>query len=577
MAKTRRTRSLKSCFKRLVLVEAVLYMIIVICCTFLGQRMYRTQVEEETQNLLRVSFANLENTLYTLDSIALNLVNDRTIQTSLLSLRSAPDGVVLLDDFYSEIISASLLGNSQVTISVLDEQGIEYSSGSITLRLTLDELETVRTLLEQRSSFSSPVWFLRPQTGALVYARTVYSFPYKKDSSPIGFVVIQANIGKSADRTVHDSLRNGKLLMAYRGEIVYEMGQGDLSPEMREKLLKQDGLQDKRYVCLRQDSRFSDVVFYGLEEYQALGKPVQAIFWWLIISLLGICGVSLVLSLRLVHRISGPIEKLSACMERADFEVSGGEEESAVETSGLTELDMLELKFREMLQNLRDLVRSNYLRQIKEKEYQLRALQSQINPHFLYNTLDSIHWLALDCEQQEISTMVQSLASLFRETTRQTEYLIPLREELRLLSCYTAIQKIRLEERFQLTVETPEECLELMIPKLSLQPILENSMQYGAESSTELCRVLVRAVRHPKSMVVYVADNGPGISPEQLALLRRRTLKSSSTGIGLVNIQDRIRMLCPPGSDLVIRSRLGYGTLVKLVLRDNEEDACITL
>lgn len=567
MAERTKRVSLKQCFKRLLWVELVLFGILAAGCVLLGQVVYRAQAREETENLFRVAFTNLENALDSLDRMALNLVNDREVQNALLALSGENSGVVLLDDLYYKLISSSMLGQGQ-SISVVDAKGKEYSSASTTLQLTDEEIARLRALLRKREAFSSPVWYCRPRTGELVYAREIYGFPYKADADPIGIVVIQADLKNTVAGTLQQELQNGDLAMLYQGHVVFQLEPEKTDPQALDTMLTGQGTADR--VELRQDSRFENVEFYGFQQYPWLGKPLQAMILAMLLSLAGICGVALTLTLRLVHRITVPLEKLSWRMEHVDLEDPA--QSGMPQLSGLSELDLLEERFDQMICRIQDLVRNNYIRRLKEKEYQLRALQSQINPHFLYNTLDSINWLAAGSGQPEISSMVQSLAVLFRETTRQQEHLIRLEQELELLNSYITIQKIRLEDRIQVRIDVPDRCLGYQIPKLSLQPIVENAIHYGAECSLQPCQILVRARLSQRGLIVYVADDGPGISLAQRKKLKDRTLVTGSTSIGLLNIQDRIRMLCGPGSDLKIRSRLGYGTLVKLILHQRRED-----
>ena len=567
MSRRTGTISLKQCFKRLLLVELALFALMAAGCVLLGQMVYRTQVREETENLFRVAFTNLENALDSLDRMALNLVNDRQVQSALLALSGEEPGVVLLDDLYYKLISSSMLGQGQ-SISVVDARGEEYSSASTTLQLSDGEIEHLRALLRQREQFSSPVWYCRQRTGELVYAREIHSTPYKADAEPIGIVVIQADLRSTVAGTLYEELQNGDLAMTYQGQVVFQLQPEQTDARTLSRMMAQQGGADR--VELRQNSRFEGVEFYGFQRYPWLGKPLQAIIVTMLLSLAGIFGIALTLTLRLVHRITVPLEKLSWRMEHVDPEdpAAAGQRQP----SGLDELDRLEERFDSMVDRIQDLVRNNYVRRLKEKEYQLRALQSQINPHFLYNTLDSINWLAAGSGQPEISRMVQALAVLFRETPRQQEHLIRLEQELELLNSYITIQKIRLEDRIQVRIEVPDRCLDCLIPKLSLQPIVENAIHYGAECSLEPCRILVRARLSERGLVVYVADDGPGISLAQRKKLKERTLVTGSTSIGLINIQDRIRMLCGPGSDLKIRSRLGYGTLVKLILHQRRDE-----
>lgn len=226
------------------------------------------------------------------------------------------------------------------------------------------------------------------------------------------------------------------------------------------------------------------------------------------------------------------------------------------------EIGVLQRDFTIMIQKIDTLIKDDYTKQILIKDAQLKALQAQINPHFLYNTLDSINWMAKLNQQRDISVMVESLGNLLRSAISGKEPIITLKEEVQLLKDYLTIQKMRFGDRLQFQLEIDQQWLSLKIPKLILQPIVENSINYGLENTLGICRITVKAVPDSDCLNITVIDNGPGIPDELLKKLAQGEVKPKGSGIGLQNIDHRIKLIFGEEFGLSVTSELGVGTKV---------------
>ncbi len=206
------------------------------------------------------------------------------------------------------------------------------------------------------------------------------------------------------------------------------------------------------------------------------------------------------------------------------------------------ELGILHTRFDQMVEEVNQLIRSNYLNEIKKKEAQLKALENQINPHFLYNTLESINWRAKYVGAKDISSMAESLGTMLRITLDQKSKQVPLRRELELVQCYMTIQKYRYEDRLEYEVSVPERLLDCFILKLTLQPLVENAIRYGLEENTEGCRIQILAESDDVFLYVYVKNNGSVFNDQLLLKLKSHQIKTHGFGIGLLNIQERMEL-----------------------------------
>lgn len=217
--------------------------------------------------------------------------------------------------------------------------------------------------------------------------------------------------------------------------------------------------------------------------------------------------------------------------------------------------------------------------EIFNKQTELTALQSQINPHFLYNTLDTIRGQAMCDDNIEVANMIETLASFFRYSISRKGNLVTLRDELNNINNYMRIQQYRFNNRFSLEIVVDEEDIQaydFYVPRLILQPIVENAIVHGLEEKTENARVIIE-VTVADDLIITVSDNGTGMSIKELDLLNSRIHSSQmyveevssqnhGTGIALPNINKRIRLLFGDKYGLNVYSSDGCGTDVEVIL-----------
>jgi two-component system sensor histidine kinase YesM len=201
-----------------------------------------------------------------------------------------------------------------------------------------------------------------------------------------------------------------------------------------------------------------------------------------------------------------------------------------------------------MLDNIQNLMNENIQREVLVKDSQLRALQNQINAHFIYNVLESIKMMAEMQEEYDISDAITSLGKLLRYSMRWTSKTVLVSEELEYIKDYMALINLRFDYEIYLSLNVPEEVMKQSIPKMSLQPIIENAIIHGVEELADDTTIYVKGIPEGESCTIEITDNGRGMNDEELEVLRKKisgeieTKGGSSNGIGLKNVQDRIHM-----------------------------------
>jgi two-component system sensor histidine kinase YesM len=198
--------------------------------------------------------------------------------------------------------------------------------------------------------------------------------------------------------------------------------------------------------------------------------------------------------------------------------------------------------YKNMLDEIKQLIDQLYISEQNKREAEIKALQAQINPHFLYNTLDSVNWLALKYNAVDISTMVTSLSDFFRYTLSKGKNIIPLSDEKKQIESYLAIQKIRFMDKLDYNINFPQELLDYLTVKLILQPIVENSIIHGIEKKRGKGIVDITAEKTGGKIEIRITDNGVGGNIEEMnSLLNYREGIVKSYGIR--NVNERIKQL----------------------------------
>lgn len=276
--------------------------------------------------------------------------------------------------------------------------------------------------------------------------------------------------------------------------------------------------------------------------------------------------LAVILTFRAVRSITGPVRGLCKLTEK----VSEGDFTARADEANIREIQVLADSFNNMTGEIGSLVDN-----IKEKEKNLhlmetRLLQEQINPHFLYNTLDAIVWLAEDNQKEDVISMVTYLSNFFRTTLAQGKDFVSVREEKSHIESYLRIQGFRYQDIMEYEIEMESGILEYKIPKLLLQPLVENALYHGVKKKRGKSRIFVWGYREGNHLVFKVNDNGKGMSKETLEALRnnieRRVDQKESDSFGLANVNQRIKYYYGDEYGLEIESEEDVGTEATICL-----------
>lgn len=272
------------------------------------------------------------------------------------------------------------------------------------------------------------------------------------------------------------------------------------------------------------------------------------------------CALALLLSRSIANRLSKVVDKMN---EQADNKFP-----ATLETdTSKDEIGQLILCYNAMLNRINELMDEQFEISEKLKVSEVRALQAQINPHFLYNMLDMINWLAQSGKQKEVSTAVQTLSKFYKLTLSKKNVTTTIREELSHVELYVKLQNMRFEDKIDFIIDVPDDILDNEIPKLVLQPIVENSILHGIfEKETKSGTIVIMAWTEADDIIFTISDDGVGIPPEKLLTILNGEGPSKGTGsnIGIYNTHLRLQLLYGPAYGMHYRDSYPNGTEVEI-------------
>ena len=328
-----------------------------------------------------------------------------------------------------------------------------------------------------------------------------------------------------------------------------------------------DGINKKMYSISRSEKTGWTVVdCVRVEELLRRSNEAQSIY---VLVAIGLMAVALFFSRFVAKSITLPIQRLCDSMERVqegDFSVSDIVVDSENEIGSLTK------SFNVMTQRIHELMAQNIREQEAKRKSELKALQSQINPHFLYNTLDSIIWMAEGKKNEEVVLMTASLARLLRQSISNEDELVSIGQEIEYARGYLTIQKMRYKDKLEFWIEVEPSILNIRLIKLVLQPVIENAIYHGLKYKESRGLLLVKGFMKNGNAVLQVIDDGVGMDQETLDhIYERHKVDYHSNGVGIYNVQKRLQLYYGNEYGIVYESKPGEGTTATITIPGQQE------
>lgn len=363
--------------------------------------------------------------------------------------------------------------------------------------------------------------------------------------------------------------RNGGIVYHPQQQLIYSGMKQELISEVmgakESSFLTEDG---RLYTISRSEQTGWIVVGVSLVS-ELMRRADEARKIYLLIAL-ALFMAALALAYLLSDEITKPVKSLEKSMKEVE---KGNFAPAVMEVREENEIGHLRRNFNMMTEEIRKLMEQRDQEQQTKRKSELKALQAQINPHFLYNTLDSIIWMAEWGKNQEVVLMTSSLAKLLRRSISNEQEAVTVAEEVEYTETYLTIQKMRYKDKLEYEILVDPEILQKSVIKLVLQPLVENAIYHGIKYKEGKGLIRIRGFRQNERMILQVQDDGKGMEPETLAhIFEKHTKDTRSNGVGLNNVNERIQLYYGDDYGISFRSSPGEGTEATITLPFGREE-----
>jgi len=571
--------------KKLILTYCILLILPLGISSYLTFHSYSASLQEnvgkyESEVVQQLTF-NLDTYLNELDKLTITAYQSKEILAFLETPRKPGEPLPLpvinaLDNYVTtyfltgrvDVRGVSLFGEKGASFSALAENPYDYTA-------QLSDYPDLAAKMKQQAGSTT---YYRTHTVQTNRGTTYQVFSIGRQiknlvtGKPIGYLFLDVDLTIIRSMAAQVSLGDGENIMIVdeSGKPVFQKRPGPIPREIATRYrgsgTARITLDGEEQLLAYFTSAKTGWTTFGMVPLDSLLQDIRVVRNSILLVGSFCVGLALLVSVFFAWQITRPIRKLRALMKQVEL----GDLDVFFPVRSSDEIGQLGRAFNLMVSRISQLGFRLYELEIREKDAQIAALQSQINPHFLYNTLGSIAMFAEVQGNQEVVQMTHNLSKLLRYSINVRKEPVTLREEVQHVREYIAIQQIRFEERIRFHLEIEEELYDCPMIQLILQPIVENAISNGIEQGSGSGTISLTGRRDGHLLVLTIADDGSGMTGEKLAELRNRMETGSrpdgASGHGLVNVHRRLLLHYGPGHGLEISSAAGRGTTVTIRL-----------
>ena len=522
---------------------------------------------------------NLEAVLLDMQSAAKQVAEDHTVQILMANLQDsekAEDSVILELDARLKQIAGMYAGLDGVYICLDDFTVAKSRYYAVrdehkALPMTMEQYEVIRNHEDIQWIVSDEGSLVADNMGNAVLS-AARLLPLSSTGQPCGIVVVevrQSYLKQIFDKKLGES--GTIFLMSARSNIA--LLPAAASDEIVSDAVNQIRRTDRKAATISLHDR---VIFYvplSLSEWTAIGVVMKQSLRGDSQEILTLFVITVLMTLLLTIFVSGsladyelrPIRRIQTYIK----DMENGEFGKPLPSMRSDEIGSLAENTQEMSEKIGELLETVKTEQKRMRTAEFKALQAQINPHFLYNSLDSINWLVRKGNTEKATEMISALTTFFRIGLSKGRDIITVREELEHVRSYLVIQKIRYENQFEYSFYVDPETENYFVPKLMLQPLVENALYHGIKLCDRKCILMIQVLSHGDRIEIEVLDNGAGMDAETLESVRKAMEhkgENRANSYGVVNVNDRIQILAGQEYGLRLTSEKGVGTSARIVL-----------
>jgi len=539
---------------------------------------YDKQIYSKSSQVLSTSSSSLEYELKKIEDVSYNILTDPQIQQYLADERDQSNEyekfrirTKITDKLLNYVNNDKYIQS----IKLINTDGDDSNVGTRTFKLSTSQKEQIINMAVK--AHGTNIWtFPSGDDLTILTARQIRQYNNLSFRN-IGTLIIYINLDQLAGSLLQGSSKlDGDFLISDKKGLIYPKMISRKFKNAALTLNENSGYQirkigGKNYFFVHIKSQYLDWNYINIIPFDEIFRNIEILKNILFIIFISMYFIVAIVGLRFARNITSPIENLVDGMQYAQHGDFKKAQKGFLEPSFLQndEVGKLHKNFQSMIQQIDELVNENLSKQLTIRETEFKALQAQINPHFLYNTLESINWLAKVNDQEQISRMVEALGFLLRNSISLKKPLITIESELNIVNNYIIIQKYRFEERLDFSMHVDLDVFDNYIPKLTLQPLVENAIHYALETMIEPCKIRIYSILNKDNFQLIVEDNGPGMEPEILAKVKKGEMKTRGQGIGLSNINERIKISFGADYGVNIESKPNQGAKISILLPYN--------
>ena len=528
-------------------------------------QIYLNDINEQTTN-------NLENNIQKIEDINVQILSSQVIQSQLKIVNEkcldSYDLAQCRQKIERELSNWALYASYVVSVSVISREGIEFAvkkieTGGTQFGFAEDEIYEAN---------GSSLWGITGEKNRICVAKAILDFDTMK---PAGYINIVYENSYLSDILADNSSKysGASYVVNTHGRIMVANKEGYVGENFPVKLSDLRASNTSRYDMFSSTQAFYFVgneMPNGWSLVQTVSvKEFNKEMNHLIVLAAGIVLLVLEISLGFVwyvtSRIAYPAKELMESMKT----LAKDNEYPRVKIVSNDEIGMIGLEYNKMAENIETLIEKVYKMELTQKQAELEFLQMQINPHFLYNALDTISWMALAKGNMDVSEMTIALAELLRATIKKESF-ITLREEMNTVKDYLLIQQERFGDKISAEYFVEEDAYSCMVPNFILQPVIENAIIHGLEPKIEKGKLSINISIQDEFLTFLVEDNGVGMDEtEILDLYKKCRENNTKQSIGLKNVYRRLLLCYGEASMLKIESKKEQGTRISFLIPRN--------
>ena len=528
-------------------------------------QIYLNDINEQTTN-------NLENNIQKIEDINVQILSSQVIQSQLKIVNEkcldSYDLAQCRQKIERELSNWALYASYVVSVSVISREGIEFAvkkieTGGTQFGFTEDEIYEAN---------GSSLWGITGEKNRICVAKAILDFDTMK---PAGYINIVYENSYLSDILADNSSKysGASYVVNTHGRIMVANKEGYVGENFPVKLSDLRASNTSRYDMFSSTQAF---YFVGNEmpngwslvqtvSVKEFNKEMNHLIVLAAGIVLLVLGISLGFVWYVTSRIAYPAKELMESMKT----LAKDNEYPRVKIVSNDEIGMIGLEYNKMAENIETLIEKVYKMELTQKQAELEFLQMQINPHFLYNALDTISWMALAKGNMDVSEMAIALAELLRATIKKESF-ITLREEMNTVKDYLLIQQERFGDKISAEYFVEEDAYSCMVPNFILQPVIENAIIHGLEPKIEKGKVSINISIQDEFLTFLVEDNGVGMDEKEILDLYKKCRENNTKqSIGLKNVYRRLLLCYGEASMLKIESKKEQGTRISFLIPRN--------